>query len=179
MNEKTDDELIRQFQKGDISAFECFIHRHQDRLIRLAMANLYCTEYREDVVQEVFIRAYSGMPRFRFHSKPFTWLYRTLQNVCHEYNRKEQQRSALLTDKQQNETDEMQTHDNRQQIEIVFKQLASLTKREREVVLLRIFEELSVLETAQILGIRQGTVKTLLHRGLGKLREISEDMIEG
>lgn len=178
MTQLTDEDLVRRFQKGDVSSFEVFIERYENRLIRLSRAFLYRHDSREDAVQEVFIRAFRGMPRFQFRSRPFTWLYRTLQNVCHEFNRKESGSGQQTIDEAENYIDEPQQLNDQRQLGQVFEQLAGLSNRERDVVLLRIFEEFSVEETAITLGIRKGTVKALLHRGLNKLRQMNIDIIE-
>lgn len=96
MLDDTDTLLVRRFQAGDKKAFEQFIQRHQERLYRLARAFLYDPSFKDDVVQEVFIRAYTGLPKFQFRSKPFSWLYRTLQNVCSEFNKKQGKTTEYL-----------------------------------------------------------------------------------
>ncbi len=152
-----------------MAAFEEFISRNQDRLLRLANSFLYEKSFSEDAVQEVFIRAYTGLPRFQFRSKPFSWLYRTLKNVCSEINKKNRYSGEKAEQ-------EIACHDEsiqlEQQIEIkkIFNMLSDLSRRERDVVLLRVFEEFSEKETAVILGVKNGTVKSLLHRGLKKLQ---------
>ena len=160
-----------------MAAFETLIRRHQDRLFRLSTAFLYRPEHREDAVQEVFVRAFSGMPRFQFRSKPFTWLYRTLQNVCREYNREGPVSNHVGFETEESKFDEGERIATQEELQAVMQQLDKLSKRERDVVLLRIFEEFNVEETAITLGIRQGTVKTLLHRGLQKLRDLKIDII--
>ena len=89
LQDDLDNQLVRQFQKGDRQAFETFVRRHQERLFRLSNAMLFDNSLCDDAVQEVFVRAYTGLPRFRFASTPFTWLYKTLKNVCSELNRKQ------------------------------------------------------------------------------------------
>ncbi len=177
MNSDRDIELVKRFQGGDITAFEQFIESHQARLYRLAGAFLYRESLAEDAVQEVFIRAYRGLPAFRFASMPFSWLYRTLRNVCHEMNRKH--RHELDYSVMENESFEETTMlENQQKLKEVYKALLGLSRRERDVVLLRVFEEFSEKETATVLGVRQGTVKTLLHRGLKKLQSKCGDILE-
>ena len=177
MNSDRDIELLRRFQRGDISAFEQFIEIHQGRLHRLACAFLYQESQAEDAVQEVLIRAYKGLPTFRFASKPFSWLYRTLKNVCHEMNRKH---GREICDRlvEEYEYHESRDFENQQNLKHLYAALSELSRRERDVVLLRVFEEFSEKEAAMTLGVRQGTVKTLLHRGLKKLQSKCGDIIE-
>ena len=172
-----DTNLVKRFQGGDIAAFEAFIQRNQDRLHRLASAFLIDNSFSDDAVQEVFIRAYTGLPQFRFHSKPFSWLYKTLKNVCSEFNRK--RRYTVDKNEQENHHyDDSIQLEQKQALKKIFNMLSDLSRRERDVVLLRVFEEFSENETAITLGVKKGTVKSLLHRGLNKLQSRYGDIIE-
>ena len=177
MKEENDSDLVRRFQKGDIGAFEQFIRAHQQRLHRLAGTFLFDRSQAEDAVQEVFIRAYRGLPRFQFRSQPFSWLYRTLKNVCSEMNRKldKAEPRSNLDEPSYEQSEHLQQE---RQLASVIDNLSALSRRERDVVLLRVFEEFNEKETATILGVRRGTVKTLLHRGLKKLQDKCGPLLE-
>ena len=177
MKEENDSDLVRRFQQGDIGAFEQFIQAHQQRLHRLAGTFLYDRSQAEDAVQEVFIRAYRGLPRFQFRSQPFSWLYRTLKNVCSEMNKK-LNRTEPGNNVEEPAYEQFEQLQQERQLAYVIASLPVLSRRERDVVLLRVFEEFSEKETATILGVRKGTVKTLLHRGLKKLQEKCGPVIE-
>jgi len=168
----SDKELIKQFLAGDEGAFDTFVRRHQDRIYRLACARLFSTHDAVDVAQEVFLRAYKGLHGFRFHAEPFTWLYRTLENVCNEYNRRIVRDRSLH--QQLGDADTLSTFapDGAHQLHMqqVRKVIEQLPKRQQDVVLLRIFEGMSVEETALTLKCRQGTVKAHLHKALNNLR---------
>ena len=123
----------------------------------------------QDAAQEVFVRGFKGLRSFRFRSTPFTWLYRTTRNVCNEFNRA--RRTEPLDDEPQDpssapERDVSQYESARQVRQLV----AGLPDRQREVVVLRIFEDMSVKETAQSMGCREGTVKALLHKATEQLK---------
>ncbi len=169
MIDDIDKVLVKRFQAGDIPAFEEFIQRNQVRLHRLARVFLNDFSFCDDAVQEVFIRAYKGMPRFQFRSKPFSWLYRTLQNLCSEFNKK-QVYTVELGEFETHQADESVQLEHKQELDLVFERLFELSRRERDVVVLRVFEEFNEKETAMVLGLRKGSVKTLLHRGLKKLK---------
>ena len=177
MNDERDIELVRRFQRGDVKAFESFIELHQGRLYRLACAFLYQESLAEDAVQEVYIRAYKGLPAFRFASKPFTWMYRTLKNVCSEMNKRHGKENGVELSEQQDNEDPIDL-EYQQTLKEVYGAMQTLSRRERDVVLLRVFEEFSEKETAVTLGVRNGTVKTLLHRGLKKLQAKCGELVE-
>lgn len=171
MDNRSDTELVKRFRAGDIQAFQSFLERHQDRLFRIARLLLIRSELTEDAVQETCLRAFTGLGGFRFRSQPFTWLYRTLKNVCREMNRREANNTGL---EQPGPVVETSTDDvdRTREFERVRRAVARLPRRQRDVVMLRLFEEYSVKETAVALGLSEGTVKTLLHRAIRRLREL-------
>ena len=165
----SDVELVKRFKSGDATAFDAIVQRFQDRVFRLACVWLYDDQSAADVTQEVFVRGYKGLRSFRFRSAPFTWLYRTTRNVCNEYNRV---RRAEPLDDEPHDPDsapesDVSAYESARQVRQL---VAGLPERQREVVVLRIFEDLSVKETAQSMGCREGTVKALLHKATEKLK---------
>lgn len=169
LDDVSDVELVRLFKSGDAAAFDAIVRRFQDRVYRLACVWLYDQQLAQDAAQEVFVRGYKGLRSFRFRSAPFTWLYRTTKNVCNELNRV--RRSEPLDDEPMdaNPVPEQQLSDF-ESASRVRELVAGLPERQREVVLLRIFEDLSVRETAQSMGCREGTVKALLHKATARLK---------
>ena len=169
VDDKSDVELVRQFKSGDSSAFDAIVERFQDRVYRLACVWLYDAQFAADATQEVFIRSYTGLRKFRFRSQPFTWLYRTTRNVCSEFNRV--RRAEALDDEPRDDSfaPEHIVADS-ERASRVRKLVGRLPERQQEVVMLRIFEDLSVKETARAMGCREGTVKALLHKATNNLK---------
>ena len=97
MQETSDEQLVRAFQRGDEGAFEVFVKRHQDRVFRLAGLWLYDSSQAVDVLQETLLRSYTGLGRYRFRAQPATWLMRVCRNVCREFNR-QRRFDALATE---------------------------------------------------------------------------------
>ena len=165
----SDSELVQRFRDGDAGAFDALVRRYQDQVCRMAAVWLYDAQHTTDVAQEVFLRGFKGFKRFRFKAAPFTWLYRTTRNVCHEFNRK--RRGEPLDheppDPAANPEQEVARYDAARQVRAL---VAVLPQRQREVVLLRIFEGLSVRDTAAAMSCREGTVKALLHKATARLR---------
>ena len=168
---KTDEEIVRAFQRGDRQAFGRLIERHQDRLYRLALAWLGNSDFAEDAVQEAFLRGFNSLPRFRFGATPFSWLYRTLRNICHEINRRQSKLKALGDAELDIQTDQTgHRAAGEQSLDRIRALIAKLPTRQQEVVLLRLFEECSEEETANAMGCRRGTVKALLHKARQQLQ---------
>lgn len=167
----TDEELVRRFQAGDTTAFECFVRRHQDRVFRLALVWLDNTTDADDVLQEVMMRSYTGLAKFAFRAQPTTWLVRTTKNVCRELNRKSGPVGEGI-ELQTGEVVEKHVADI-QAARRVRRLVSRLPSRQREAVVLRLFEEMSVRDTARIMGCRDGTVKALLNKAMTSLRSMS------
>lgn len=170
---QSDSDLVRLFQTGDRGAFEELVNRYYQRIYRLAYASLKSGDDAADVTQEVFQRAYTGLHRFRFKAEPFSWLFRTMSNVCREYNRKRRLDLDIVEVEPSNDSFENALL-ARWELEHLRRCVLGLPRRQRDVFLLRVFEDRSVEQTAQILGCRKGTVKSLLHSALNTIHDIAE-----
>ena len=169
-DDASDAELVRRFKSGDDRAFDAIVHRFQDRIFRLASVSLIDQQNAADVTQEVLVRSHKGLRGFRFRAEPFTWVYRTTKLVCREFNRR---RQGEAIEDELVDTSSMPEHllaDFERTVR-VRELVAGLPERQREVVMLRIFEDLSVRETARAMGVSEGTVKALLHKAKGRLEK--------
>lgn len=171
---KSDDELLKAFRRGDPDAFSQFVSRHQDAIYRLSLLNLGDAELARDAVQEVFFRAWNKLGRWRFgRGKPFTWLYRTMTNVCREIRKKEQKESIVIQQVNKNpglveaRVGVQEDSIEKRKIE---KLVYALPKRQRDVVVLHIYEDLTLTDVATTLEIPLGTVKSNYHKALRNLR---------
>lgn len=166
---ESDNALVRRFLRGDANAFEQLVRRHQDRVFRLASVWLYDSQAAQDAAQETFIRAMSGLRGFLFRASISTWLYRMTRNVCSEMNRR-QHKSAnpppVLTPSPAHLDVSVEDNESLLAVRAAVKRLP---ERQRDAVLLRVFEELSVADTAHVMGCRQGTVKAHLNKALANL----------
>ena len=178
MKAADDVELVRRFQRGEAAAFVEFADRHRDRVYRVARLWLSRPADAEDVVQEVFVRSLSGLSGFLFRAQPSTWLLRVTRNVCHEANRKHRWhlnvddpllQPSLLHEEGARSGSGPGADDDHARVRRAVRRLPA---RQQEVVVLRVFEELSVAETARALGCREGTVKAHLNKAVGNLRRL-------
>ena len=173
LDDLSDAELVRRFKSGDSLAFDAIVRRFQDRVFRLASVWLHDSQHAGDVSQEVFLRAFQGLRGFRFRAAPFTWLYRVTRNVCNEFNRRrvpEPLEQEPIDYESLPDAQLFHSETARRVRELV----DVLPARQREVVLLRVFEELSVKDTASAMGCLEGTVKALLHKANQSLRNKME-----
>ena len=172
--DKSDAQLLHEFRQGDIDAFAKLVRRHQDTIYRLALRSLGDRELAREAAQEVFLRAWQKLGHWRFgRGKPFTWLYRTLVNICREFRKKQGRQQTIthlgvdspgLTEEFKDaETNHLEKHD-------LEKFVDALPKRQQEVIILHIYEDLTLKDAATVLGIPLGTVKSNYHKALVNLR---------
>lgn len=121
----------------------------------------------EDLVQEVFLRALKGWPRFRHRSEPRTWLWAITRNVLREYYRARPATEPLPEDL----GTEGPTNAAESRIDLT-RALQALPRAQREVVILRLIQDYSVRDAARALGWPEVRVRVTLHRALGRLREL-------
>jgi len=182
--EGTDAELMARIQKDDESAFAEFVSRYQRRFYRLAFGYLHNHEESLDAVQEAFVKIYRARRTWEPRANPFTWAYRIVANQCVDLLRKRKGMAATsLDDEESHESrtladtssvDPLSHQLHREQREILMEAVMKLPPRQREIIILRHFEELSLQEIAEVQGCALGTVKSSLHRAIAGLRGILE-----
>jgi RNA polymerase sigma-70 factor (ECF subfamily) len=181
-------ELIREFRRGNIQAFEALILDYEKSVYGICFRMLRDREEAYDLSQEVFIKAYKGLSSFQFQSKFSTWIYRIATNACLDYLKKKRVDVAFslnqtvgddeFTPEMEDETApepqaELERKEVREQIE---EAIGQLSEKYREAIILRELEGLSYEEIADITESSLGATKTRIKRGRERLREILEEM---
>ncbi|WP_369076437.1 sigma-70 family RNA polymerase sigma factor [Coleofasciculus sp. LEGE 07081] len=174
----TDADLVLHCQQGNQQSFRQLYRRYQQR-VRSTLYQLCGAEGLDDLVQDVFLRTWKGLPQLRQVSQFSTWIYRICWNVASDRRRQfAQQRSfnakiranteAMSLDecKPSQTSDLMQLHYQ----DIVQRGLQQLSFEHRAVLVLHDLEDLPQKEVAQILGIAVGTVKSRLFHARTSLR---------
>jgi RNA polymerase sigma-70 factor (ECF subfamily) len=174
MREFTDEELIRAVQRGCEQSFGELVRRHQNAVYRVCYRVLGDVHEARDVAQEVFLKAFHALPRWRFEAKLFTWLYRTSLNLARGVMRKRGrlQYCDWIQWDDQGGTEAGIDFECARRDQSISRALAKLPERQRQVVVLRIYERFSVRETAEIMQCKEGTVKALLFQALRRLGTI-------
>jgi len=93
---KTDEELIVLSQQGDETAFAELVERYQNKVYTLAVHLLADREEGRDVAQEVFIRVYHALPRFRTDADFLPWLYTITANIARDRWRRRKREKGIL-----------------------------------------------------------------------------------
>jgi RNA polymerase sigma-70 factor (ECF subfamily) len=149
--------------------FTEMVNTHQTALLRMCYLNLHDREMAEDAVQETFIKAYRALPFFRGACNPKTWLMRIAINTCRDMQRgswlKHLSRTVSLD--QLAEPSESFSEDAL----AVNIGIAGLPVKLREAVLLYYYQDMTIEEAAEALGISVSSVAERLKRAKEKLRE--------
>jgi RNA polymerase sigma-70 factor (ECF subfamily) len=174
-SDQDDNVLVRQCLKGQTQCFRLLYQRHHQR-VRSVLYQLCDGSSADDLVQEVFLRAWKGLPKFRQSAKFSTWLYRIAWNVASD------QRQSLARGRTQLQvlTNHASVHQEAPDVmnlhyqDLVKRGLISLSLEHRTVLVLHDLEEVSQREISEILNIPLGTVKSRLFHARGAMRQFLE-----
>lgn len=185
MNKTIDEnKLVQLLYQGDVAAFEQLVERYKKKVYFLAFDILGDHHEAEDISQEVFIKVFRFIKKFRKDAKLSTWIYQITVNTSIDVVRKRSKRSHLLMDDQQLESFDNSLAENRgdrhgpeYKTELALfqrhieKMLDKITPKERSAFVLRYYNELKVGEIAEVLSVSSGTIKSLLFRARKKLQQ--------
>lgn len=181
----TDEDLMERYREGDARSFEVLLRRHSRPVYHFALRSVGDPQVAEDLMQEVFLRIVKGAANYRRRAKFTTWLYTIARNLCVDNLRRQKFRRAVSLDQPMGDdpdgaplldrvADDAQPEDrramDRQFSQNLERALAGLNPDQREVFLLREFEDLPFAEIATIVGCPLNTVKSRMRYALEALR---------
>ncbi len=162
-------------QADDLDAFEAFFARHRTLVFRTAYGLTGDRQAAEEVLQDTFARAYRHRGRLRTDVSPVPWLHRVALNLC--YSRLDRRRVQTEPIGEAAEahagpaSGEPSARAEQQEVRrIVREGIAALPSKHQHVVVLYYLHGFSLQETASLLDLRLGTVKSRLHYALRTLR---------
>ena len=166
--DEPDPQILRSAQKGDQRAFEAIVRAYQADVWRLCFHLLGERNMADDVAQDALVRVYRFLPRYRGDSKFSTWLFSLVRNCCLDELRRTKRRRSV---KEKVEAQPPVARGDPQVAIEVRDALALLPLELREpLVMIDMFGE-SYRETAGVLGLPEGTVKSRVHRARALLIE--------
>jgi RNA polymerase sigma-70 factor (ECF subfamily) len=175
---RSDEELVEACQAGEASAFDVLVGRWEDRIRGVAYRFLGSEDEARDVAQETFLKAYRGLSGFKREARFSSWLYQIATNLCRDRLRRRKARPQVSLEALE-ETGPVFVESRpgaderlleRDLAQAVRRAIHTLNEEQREVVILKEYQELTFLEIAQALDVPVSTVKTRLYRGLVQLR---------
>ena len=177
-----DSELIPRAASGDRSAFQTLVERYRPMVYRVAYQFAGNHHDADDIAQEVFIKVYRSLDRFRQDSQFTSWLYRIAMNACIDYRRRQAPSGGSAEEAElvlMNTPEETPGPEDRAYAGELGAALETAVKAlpagQRLVFVMRHHEGLKLSEIAEALGLAEGTVKRQLHAAVHRLRRVLSD----
>ena len=172
-------ELLRAIAGGDHLAFKRLVERYQSRLFNFLYRYLRDRETAEDLTQEVFLKVYQAASRFEPRAKVRTWIFTIAYNLAvNELRRRRRRRFfgfLVHEDREVTAIEASEAGDHLELEETMTEALGLLPHNQRAALLLRVRDELSYQEIAEILGVSRSSVESLLFRARERVRRLLRD----
>lgn len=174
---RQEDDWLRQLRSGDHNAFAEFIDKYKETVFLCCRRMGLREDETEDVASETFLAAYKALRRYGGQAELSTWLWSIAYRQAVNYLRKNKRHRQLQTELDEEivgteEQAPLTQAQSREQQEIVWQAVNHLPRLWAVAVILHYRETKSIAEIAEIMRIRQNTVKTYLFRGREKLKQI-------
>jgi len=175
---RSDEELVEACLAGEESAFDVLVGRWEKRIRGAIYRLVGSDDEARDLCQEAFLKAYKNLGTFKQEARFSSWLYQIALNLCRDRMRRRRGRTMVSLDELEEGGTTVpepgpsaldRVHE-RDLSRLVAGAIASLPEEQREVIILKEYQDLTFLEIAQALDVPISTVKTRLYRGLDQLR---------
>jgi RNA polymerase sigma-70 factor (ECF subfamily) len=173
-------QMVKLAQRGDEEAFTALVKAYQARVCGLAINFVHNRETADDLAQEVFLKIYMSLQKFRFQSEFGTWVYQIAINHIRDYLRKHKKEKddLRLEDipeiKAEDKEVSLQLAENQEEERrkaLLWQKLEEMPEKYRLILSLRDIQGLSYEEIGKILKLSPGTVDSRLHRARRLLRK--------
>lgn len=168
--------LIKDFVDGDESAFNRLAVKYQEKIYWHARRMTGNHLDADEIVQEVLLVLYKKLKTFEFKSSLYTWIYTITNTRSINYLNKKKLKSFFsldeISDKAINQTDVIDNIEAKQKLAVIEKALQKLPTKQREVFIMRNFDELSYEEISEITKKTVGTLKANYFHALNKIKEL-------
>ena len=176
MTSKTDSELVNEFQNCNIEGFNELVRRYQEKVYWIARRVVDKHEDADDVVQDVFIRVYRSLPKFRSESGFYTWVYRIAMNVSLNTLRARRIKDFLpyedSIDQQMDAAGHADEHVLREEYQQILKRaIERLPAKQKLSFTMRYYDEMPYEEMAKVLNKSVGGLKANYFHALKKIQE--------
>lgn len=179
---ETDEELVAQLQQsGQPELFDILIQRYMEKTRGLIFGIVLNHNDADDLVQEVFIRAYRGIPKFNLKAKFSTWLYRIATNTSRTFLKKRRPLIPVETahiERQEDHRSHRHPLESRERLEQIRTALGELSPTLRAAVVLTAIEGHDIAEAAKIEGCAQATLYWRIHKARKILKSSLKEVME-
>jgi RNA polymerase sigma-70 factor (ECF subfamily) len=171
-----DKEIIELYRSGEREqAFNILLRTYRERLYWHIRKMVCDHDDADDLLQSTFVKAWEALPSFRGESGIFTWLYRIATNVTITFLKKKSLSATISLSDYSSKLEgkiEEDPYFNGDDIQMrLQKAIASLPPKQRNVFILRYFDEMKYSEISQITGITEGALKASYHHAYEKVRK--------
>ncbi len=174
-----DVELIKSFLQGDESAFNRLVKQYQEKIYWHARRMTGNHLDADEILQEVLIVLYNKLKTFKFNSSLYTWIYTITNTRSINFLKRKKLRTFLSLGDIKNQANESENIiadlETKQKLEKIEKALQKLPVKQREVFIMRNYDDLSYEEIAKITGKSIGGLKANHFHALNKLKEMITD----
>ncbi len=180
-----DKEIIEKIIQGDRELYGLIVDKYKNKVFGIIYSFCGQTCDCEDIAQNVFIKIFKALPKFKFESEFSTWMYRIVINESITVSKKNKYDTVPLDinnsedEERSNIIDFLQSEDNTEESLIkkeiqgnLYKALAKLKDNYKTALILRDIEDYSYEEIAKMLGVSNDNVKIWIFRARAKLKEI-------
>jgi RNA polymerase sigma-70 factor (ECF subfamily) len=173
----TDSDLVQQAQDGQTEAFSVLVDRYRQKVFQTCMGFLHSTDDAEDLTQEIFVKAWNALKSFDGRAAFSTWLYRIAVNRAINQTRRNKLRSFVGINDEVTSSgysdDDAETNlmrsEQRAQIKSAVNKLIS---NQKKAFVLFYYQELSLIEVAEVLEMSPKATESLIFRARKKLQEL-------
>jgi len=183
-----DDEiLIKQISEGNLSAFDELMNKHSKSIYYLAYRMTDSEQDAEDIRQEVFVRVFKALPKWKPKASFYTWLRTVTMNLCIDHHRKRIRRQTRPLESKDgfamdiptdSSVDPLRTAEAEELMQKILVAAEKLSRRQREAFMLFHYADLSLKEAAETMDCAVGTVKAHLNRATAKMRDLLKDLAD-
>jgi len=169
-----EESLVRRAQQNDQQALSSLYEEYFERVYRYVAVRMRSRLDAEDITSQVFVKVVQSLPSYKLRGVPFSaWLFRIARNQVIDHVRKHSVKfeTAWIEPAAVSQEDPTKLAELNMAIDEMVKTLVLLTEAQREVIQLRFAAELSIAETARIMGKSEGAVKALQYSALVALRK--------
>lgn len=179
----TDEELVEGVKKGNIDAFEDIVKKYENKVYGIVFHMMKNQNEVEDLAQEVFLKVYKNLGRFKGDSSLYTWIYKITVNLCLDELKK--RKNIIYLDEKisvedgeidkelpSNERSQEELYEDKELKENLHRCINKLPDKQKMMIVLRDIKGFSYDEIAEITNNKIGTVKSQINRARLKLKEL-------
>ena len=168
--------LVEKIKSGEHGYFKIFTSRYENFILKKCQSYVKESEVAEDLCQEVFIKVFLQLPKFRNEAKLSTWLYAIIHNTCMDYLRTARNKGhQIITQKLINELEDIISEEVEGSFspeEIMLQLLDEISSEDKLLLLLKYKEKHSIKDISNSLQVSESAVKMRLSRAKSKIKKL-------